>query len=95
MKIGVLLWVSLWMGVFCVGVNVVVLEQVDVYVGVVGFVFQVVDDIFDVIVDIVMLGKIVGKDEVNDKLIYVFIFGLDKVRVLVDELYVIVGVVVV
>lgn len=87
MKMGVLLCVVVWMGVLVGEMFLMEMMVVlDVYVGVVGLVFQVVDDIFDVMIDLVMFGKMVGKDVVNDKLIYVLIFGFEVLCELVVQL---------
>lgn len=86
-KIGVLIEVSVCFGVFVSGcVEFVVLVVLECYVEVIGLVFQVQDDIFDVESDIVIFGKIQGKDQVYNKLIYFVLFGLEVVKGYVLEL---------
>lgn len=63
-KMGVLICVVVWMGVLSVGeCGCVVLFVLDCYVENIGFVFQVQDDIFDVVGDIVIFGKCQGVDQ--------------------------------
>lgn len=50
-----------------------------------GLVFQITDDILDVVGDEKVLGKPVGSDERNNKATYVTIFSLEKARELARE----------
>jgi geranylgeranyl diphosphate synthase type II len=53
--------------------------------GELGVLFQITDDILDAVGDFEKLGKTVGKDEKEDKLTFVKLYGLDGARVQVDE----------
>lgn len=88
LKIGVLICVVVCMGVLCGQVYELQLVQLDSFVDVFGLVFQVCDDIFDVEVSFEQLGKIVGKDQVQDKSIFFVLFGMDGVKVQLCELVV-------
>lgn len=50
-----------------------------------GVLFQIVDDILDVVGDSRSLGKTAGKDAAADKLTYVSRYGLRRARELADE----------
>ncbi|MDX9752399.1 MAG: polyprenyl synthetase family protein [bacterium] len=60
------------------------LEQVG---GKLGLIFQVVDDILDVIGDTAVMGKKAGSDESQHKLTYPALIGLDASKARVQELY--------
>ena len=51
-----------------------------------GLLFQVTDDILDVVSDSTLLGKSVGKDEASGKLTYMTLYGLDRARGFADDL---------
>ncbi|MBP5308896.1 MAG: polyprenyl synthetase family protein [Clostridia bacterium] len=53
----------------------------------IGIQFQVVDDILDVESSLSVLGKSVGKDAAADKLTYVGLYGLERAKERVAELY--------
>jgi geranylgeranyl pyrophosphate synthase len=42
-----------------------------------GVLFQIADDLLDVTATAAVLGKSVGKDEAQEKLTYVSVFGVD------------------
>lgn len=50
-----------------------------------GVLFQITDDILDVTGDFKELGKSVGKDEAENKLTYVKLYGLEGAKVRADE----------
>lgn len=81
LKIGVLICVVVWMGVLCGDVLQIDLLQFDDFVNVFGLVFQVCDDVFDVEVSFEQFGKIVGKDQVQEKLMFFVLFGMEGVKV--------------
>jgi geranylgeranyl pyrophosphate synthase len=49
-----------------------------------GRLFQMTDDILDVTGDAALLGKTTGKDEKEDKLTCVKVFGLDGAKIRAD-----------
>ena len=51
-----------------------------------GLAFQITDDILDVTSDSKTLGKPVGSDEKNNKPTFVKLYGLEKSKILVNEL---------
>ncbi len=50
-----------------------------------GFLFQITDDILDVVGDFAKLGKTPGKDAAEDKLSAVSVYGLEKAQALADR----------
>lgn len=52
-----------------------------------GLLFQVIDDILDVISDAETLGKPIGSDEDNDKATYVSLMGLEGAKLFAKNLY--------
>ena len=50
-----------------------------------GVLFQITDDILDVTGDFEELGKSIGKDEAENKLTYVKLYGLEGAKVRADE----------
>jgi geranylgeranyl diphosphate synthase, type II len=61
------------------------LERLRVFAREVGLLFQIVDDILDVVGDTDVLGKSAGQDARHDKTTYVTRFGLDGARALAAE----------
>jgi geranylgeranyl diphosphate synthase type II len=57
------------------------------FAGELGVLFQIVDDILDVVGDDEQLGKPRGSDERHGKLTYVSLFGLERARELAAESY--------
>lgn len=51
----------------------------------IGYTFQIVDDILDVIGDSAELGKNVGSDSLNNKTTYVTLFGLEGAKIKAEE----------
>ncbi len=62
------------------------LDRLDHYAGIVGLLFQVVDDILDAEADTATLGKTAGKDADHDKPTYVSLLGLAEARRLAAEM---------
>ncbi len=52
----------------------------------IGLAFQIVDDILDVTSDETTLGKPIGSDAVNQKCTYVSLLGLERAKLIVNEL---------
>ena len=52
-----------------------------------GIQFQIVDDILDVVGDLKLLGKTVGKDAASGKLTYVGLFGIEQAKKEVERLH--------
>ena len=62
------------------------LARLDHYAGIVGLLFQVVDDILDAEADTATLGKTAGKDAEHDKPTYVSLLGLAEAKRLATEM---------
>ncbi|MBR3840550.1 MAG: polyprenyl synthetase family protein, partial [Erysipelotrichales bacterium] len=52
-----------------------------------GLIFQIQDDILDVIGNSEELGKMVNSDSKNDKVTYMKLFGLDKCKEIIADTY--------
>lgn len=50
-----------------------------------GLAFQIADDVLDVTADPITLGKTIGKDEAQNKLTYVELYGLEGAQKMADE----------
>lgn len=67
-------------GVACTDATEKDVETMGEYAKEIGYTFQIVDDILDVIGDSEELGKKTGSDELNDKTTYATLFGIEKAR---------------
>ncbi|ENH97427.1 polyprenyl diphosphate synthase [Gracilibacillus halophilus YIM-C55.5] len=76
MKTGRLLSYAIQAGSFLAGTDDKTLEVIDQFAGYAGLIFQIQDDILDVVGDAKTLGKQIGKDAENDKNTYPKILGL-------------------
>ena len=61
-------------------------QQLDRFAKRAGLLFQVVDDILDVVADSATLGKTAGKDAANDKPTFVSLLGLEAARAHAEQL---------
>ncbi len=64
-------------------------EQTDaaiMYADKIGMVFQIIDDVLDVVADEKLLGKPVGSDKSNNKTTYATLFSVDECYKMADEL---------
>ncbi|KGP70981.1 polyprenyl synthetase family protein [Pontibacillus yanchengensis] len=76
-KTGELLRFSAVAGAFIGGANAQQLEEIETYAKYLGLLFQIQDDILDVIGDEHHIGKPVGSDQTNHKSTYPQLLGLD------------------
>lgn len=60
-------------------------QALEVFATHLGLLFQIVDDILDVVGDQAVVGKTIGKDFDQNKLTYVHFFGLEKAKQLALE----------
>ncbi len=72
-------------GAVCGGADLADVDLMGEYAKEIGYTFQIVDDILDVIGDSDELGKKVGSDELNNKTTYVTLFGLDGAKKQAEE----------
>lgn len=87
-KTGALIRAAALLGAYCAEtVNRVRIDAIDRYAMHVGLAFQVVDDILDTQADTATLGKTAGKDVEQNKPTYVTILGLDRAKILAQELH--------
>ena len=79
-KTGALIAASLTMGARLTNASTEIETQIHEIGRMVGFVFQIVDDILDVTSDTLTLGKTKGLDEANDTLTYPMLYGMEESR---------------
>ena len=86
LKTGALIRCAAYLGVLCAGADDEKLKAADVYASNIGYAFQIVDDILDVIGDEKMLGKPIGSDADSGKSTYVSLLGIEKAKAAADKL---------
>ena len=77
-KTGALIRAAVRAGAVLGGADDKILEAMTEYAESIGLVFQIVDDILDIVGDEAVLGKKVGADIALGKMTYPAVFGLDK-----------------
>ncbi len=85
-KTSKLIQASVVMGAICGGANQKQIDALDEYAQDIGLVFQIVDDILDCTSTEQQLGKPINSDELNEKLTFVSIYGLEKSREKAEEI---------
>lgn len=85
-KTGAILRASVVSGAVVAGAKGEKLENLKKYARAIGLMFQVVDDILDVVSDSETLGKNVGMDQERNKMTYPYVYGLEESYRKVDEL---------
>ena len=85
-KTGAILRASVISGAIVGGADNDELTNLSEYARAIGLMFQVVDDILDVVSDEETLGKKVGMDHERNKMTYPYVYGLEKSYEKVDEL---------
>lgn len=85
-KTGALIRAAVSMGALVAGANASTGKALEDYATALGLAFQVRDDILDVEGDPEKTGKTAGKDAANAKPTYPALLGLDRSRMLLDEL---------
>ncbi|HAE62028.1 MAG TPA: farnesyl-diphosphate synthase [Eubacteriaceae bacterium] len=86
-KTGALIKASVLAGAFFSKLDDERVENLEAYSEKVGLAFQIVDDLLDVTGDEKKTGKRAGKDQENKKTTYPVVYGIEKSRSIVDELY--------
>ncbi|WP_329385230.1 farnesyl diphosphate synthase [Anaerofustis butyriciformans] len=85
-KTGALLRACILSGAIIGGADEEKMESFKKYADSIGLMFQVVDDILDVVSDSETLGKNVGMDEERNKMTYPYVYGLEKSYEKVEQL---------
>lgn len=75
-----MLCASVLAGAYCAAHTETQLRALKDYAEKLGMLFQITDDILDYTGDSQLMGKTLGKDENQNKLTYVTLFGLDEAR---------------
>lgn len=86
LKTGALIKASCIIGCVLAGADEVKISAAQKYAENIGLAFQIVDDILDEIGDEKKLGKPIKSDKNNEKSTFVSLFGIEKCKLLVDEL---------
>ncbi|MBF7097113.1 polyprenyl synthetase family protein [Alkalibacter sp. M17DMB] len=63
------------------------IQLLERYSDLIGLAFQIVDDILDISGDASITGKETGKDTENNKITYPMVYGMEKSKKIVDDLY--------
>ncbi|WP_290776114.1 polyprenyl synthetase family protein [Anaerofustis sp.] len=85
-KTGALLRGSVISGAVIGGGEGKILDNLTSYAKAIGLMFQIVDDILDVVSDSKTLGKNVGMDAERNKMTYPYVYGLEQSYKKVDDL---------
>lgn len=85
LKTGAFIKCCIRCGAIVAGANAIDLEKMTKYAHHMGVLFQIVDDILDVISTDKELGKPVGSDDKNHKSTYVSLLGLDAAKSYADQ----------
>ncbi|MBR3815514.1 MAG: polyprenyl synthetase family protein [Clostridia bacterium] len=86
LKTGALIRCAAYLGAICADADEEKINAAQLYAGNLGYAFQIVDDILDVVGDENLLGKPIGSDAESGKSTYVSLLGLEKAREAADKL---------
>ncbi|MFH2093935.1 MAG: polyprenyl synthetase family protein [Pseudomonadota bacterium] len=86
LKTGQMISVSVESGALSVGADPEKIEKLVTYADKIGLAFQVVDDILDIEGDPQVMGKAAGSDQLNDKMTFPSIIGLEQSKKYAKEL---------
>ncbi len=86
LKTGKIIAASVEVGAIAAGADQDQLDKLVSYAENIGMAFQIVDDILDVEGDSSIIGKPVGSDEINKKLTFPLIIGLEKSKKYAEQL---------
>lgn len=65
-------------GIMSLGANIDEIKALELYAEKLGLIFQIVDDILDITSTTEIMGKTVKQDDVNNKITYISIVGMEK-----------------
>lgn len=85
-KTGALIRCAVTLGCICAGADEATTDALVNYADNIGYAFQAVDDILDVVSTEEVLGKPIGSDAECEKTTYVTLFGVKKAKQIADEL---------
>lgn len=85
-KTGALIRCAVTLGCICAGADEATTDALVNYADNIGYAFQAVDDILDVVSTEEVLGKPIGSDAECEKTTYVTLFGVEKAKQIADEL---------
>lgn len=85
-KTGALIRCAVTLGCICAGADEATTDALINYADNIGYAFQAVDDILDVVSTEEILGKPIGSDAECEKTTYVTLFGVEKAKQIADEL---------
>ena len=85
-KTGALLKASCVLGCIAAGADDEKLKAAEEFGGKIGFVFQIIDDVLDVVSTPEVLGKPILSDEENEKTTFMSIYGEEKCRQIAKKL---------
>ena len=88
LKTGAMIKVSAILGCLAAGIDAdsEIVKDVKTYAEKIGFAFQIVDDVLDVVGNSAILGKTVGSDKDNGKLTYMSFYSVEEAMALAKKL---------
>ena len=88
LKTGAMIKVSAELGCLAAGIpqDSPIMADVRVYAEKIGYAFQIIDDILDVVGDSKLLGKNVGSDKENNKLTFMSFYSIEEASALAKRL---------
>ncbi len=86
-KTGALLHACVMSGALCGNASETQLKALDIYGEKIGLMYQIVDDVLDVLGDEKMMGKKTGADLDHNKMTYPTVYGMDVSFKKINELY--------
>lgn len=88
LKTGAMIKVSAKLGCLAAGIELEseIMRDVEKYAENIGYAFQIIDDVLDVVGDSALLGKNTGSDEDNNKLTYMSFYSADEAMALAKKM---------
>ena len=88
LKTGAIIKASAKLGCLAAGIEPQseIMRDVEKYAENIGYAFQVVDDVLDVVGDVALLGKNIGSDKDNNKLTYMSFYSVDEAMALAKKM---------
>lgn len=87
-KTGALLHACIMGGALCANASDAQLNALNIYGEKIGLMYQIVDDVLDVLGDEKLMGKKTGADQNHNKMTYPSVYGMQASLNKIDELYV-------
>ena len=88
LKTGAMIKVSAKLGCLAAGIPLDsgIMKDVETYAENIGYAFQIIDDVLDVVGDSTLLGKSIGSDKDNNKLTFMSFYTIEEASVLARRL---------